>query len=255
MMLSIIMPVYNAEKYVEKTIQSVSGQLGLNDELIMIDDGSKDGSFGICESYSKKDSRIRALHQENGGPSKARNIGIAESKGDYILFIDSDDSVTENWLPCIRDYILKYSADVYCFGYCTVRSDHRGEIDMCPELLVLSSKEEVKAALSGLIDSFYFNVVWNKAYRADFLKKNKICFDETLYIGEDRKFCLDVVTKCESWCMIPSSLYRYIVQNSNSISAKCDLKRLEQMLKVNDAYRHALLQAKIAAEEAEAYVI
>lgn len=240
MKLSIIVPVYNAERYIERTLYDVMKQLSAQDELILVDDGSIDNSFELCLKMANNSANIHVVHQENGGPSKARNTGIDTSHGDYVIFLDADDNVADDWLPSIREYIRDYYADVYCFGYCTVRPDYRGEIDMYPEFVFLSNRESLKLCMSELIDSFYFNVVWNKAYKRQMLCQYGIRFDESLYIGEDRKFCLNVIAACSSWCMIPKSLYRYIIQNTSSISSKCDFGRLEQMLAVNIEYGEVL---------------
>jgi glycosyltransferase involved in cell wall biosynthesis len=240
MKLSIIIPVYNAERYIEQMVSNVIRQISTQDELILVDDGSLDNSLELCLKMADSNPCVHVVHQENGGPSKARNTGISISHGDYVLFLDADDNVTDDWLSSIRAYIREYAVDVFCFGYSTVRNDYRGEIDMCPDFALFPDAESVKQNMSELIDSFYFNVVWNKVYKRQMLIQHAIIFDESLYIGEDRKFCLNVISACSSWCMIPKSLYRYIIQNTSSISMKCDLGRLKQMLTVNREYRTVL---------------
>ncbi|MDE7478361.1 MAG: glycosyltransferase family 2 protein, partial [Lachnospiraceae bacterium] len=97
-LISVIVPVYNVEKYVMRCIESILAQTYTNLEILLVDDGSTDASGKICDELAKKDVRIRIIHKENGGPSDARNVGIQEARGEYYLFVDSDDWISENLL-------------------------------------------------------------------------------------------------------------------------------------------------------------
>lgn len=251
MKFSIVIPVYNAAKFIEQTVLMVVRQLSGKDELILVDDGSNDDSLKVCRSLAEKFDCVKVIHQTNHGPSYARNTGIDSATGDYLLFLDADDLVTDDWLENIRIFEQSNDADVLCYGYCTIRDDHRGMIDMIPKYSFYNTREIVVQNMPEIIDSFFFNVVWNKVYRLSFIKENNIGFDTSIYIGEDRKFCLDVVSCCNSWCMIPKSLYKYLIRNTESISTKCDLRRMEQLLSVQQKYIEVLKLTNLSAEEQE----
>lgn len=102
--ISVIIPAYNSEKYIGKSIESVQTQLFQNWELIVVDDGSKDNTFNVAESYANLDNRIRVIHQKNAGPGIARNTGIAAANGDYIVFFDSDDYVEKDYFQLLSEH-------------------------------------------------------------------------------------------------------------------------------------------------------
>ena len=110
--ISVIIPVYNAERYIRFALDSLVGQTFKDWEAVVIDDGSNDGSAAICDEYAARDDRFRVIHTENKGVSEARNLGIELAKGDYIGFLDSDDWLGENTYELLYDGILKYDADI-----------------------------------------------------------------------------------------------------------------------------------------------
>ena len=113
-MISVIVPVYNAEKYLKECIRSILNQTIQNLELILVNDGSTDGSGYICDEYINKDNRIKVIHKENGGVSSARNMGISEATGEYFTFVDSDDYLEPNALEILYNDIIIYNADISC---------------------------------------------------------------------------------------------------------------------------------------------
>lgn len=121
--ISIIIPVYNVEKYLATCLDSVINQTYKNLEILLIDDGSTDSSGLICEQYSKKDTRIKTIHKKNGGLSDARNVGISYASGDYISFIDSDDFIDINTFTILNQYIKQYNADIITFNYGSVTTN------------------------------------------------------------------------------------------------------------------------------------
>ena len=122
-MISIIVPVYNVEKYLKRCVDSILEQTYKDFELILVDDGSTDDSGTICDEQQKRDNRVRVIHQKNGGLSAARNSGLAEAKGDYITFIDSDDFIDKTFLEVLYQNALQYVADVSVCGYQLVWED------------------------------------------------------------------------------------------------------------------------------------
>lgn len=118
-MISVIVPVYKVEKYLDKCVQSILAQTYKDFELILVDDGSPDNCPQLCDEYSKKDKRVRVIHKENGGLSDARNAGTAIAEGDYVTYIDSDDYISEDYLETLWTLINKYKADIAVTGMCT----------------------------------------------------------------------------------------------------------------------------------------
>ncbi len=116
-MISVIVPVYNVEKYLSRCIDSILNQTYTDYELILVDDGSTDNSGKICDDYAEKKSNIKVIHQKNGGLSSARNTGTDNSKGSYITFIDSDDLVSNTYLETLFELLKKYDADISCCDF------------------------------------------------------------------------------------------------------------------------------------------
>lgn len=165
-MISIITPVYNVEKYLEKCIKSILGQSYSDFELLLIDDGSEDSSGLICDNYAKKDQRIKTYHISNLGCAAARNYGLDHSCGDYICFIDSDDYVHPDFLKILISLISEYSADIAMCNYSNV--DSQGTIIDNPpksftsEVSVYSSSEIAYEVYGNNFVPYV--VVWNKLY-------------------------------------------------------------------------------------------
>ena len=248
MKYSIIIPIYNAENYITVIVNNLLRLSYKDFEVILVNDGSKDNSLIVCKHLSKIDHRVVVVDQTNGGPSKARNAGLDVAQGEYILFADADDDIHGDFLAVIDKYVTAKEADVYCYGYLTVRSDFRGEIDMIPEEKLYATRQDILASIDEIADSFWFNVVYDKVYKRSYLRENNIRFDESLYLGEDRKFCLEVLKNCSSWYFIPESLYVYKIQNTNSISAKVDLNNYLQGKEVQRLYASLLEQSTLSQD-------
>lgn len=160
--ISIIVPVYNVERYLNKCVDSILAQTFTDFELLLIDDGSTDSSGTTCDQYAAKDSRVRVLHKENGGLSDARNTGIEAAKGDYIGFIDSDDYIDSDMYEYLYGLILKESADVAACGIYHCYID-RIEPPKVPEELLVVNNEQ---AIALMLDSKKISVnAVNKLYR------------------------------------------------------------------------------------------
>ena len=185
--VSIIIPVYNTEKYLSQCLDSVLSQSFADWECILVDDGSSDRSGKICDEYVTKDSRFRVIHKGNGGVSRARNLGISEAKSEYICFLDSDDRMKKDHLKTCLKKIS--DADLLIFGFerFNGRTDKRvlvnNEINgfaYCHDFLY-SLKENA-------ITSEFFCFPWNKLYRRSLLVENKISFPEDISMREDEIF-------------------------------------------------------------------
>lgn len=169
-MISIIVPVYNSERWLSECVESIIAQSVGDWELILVDDGSTDSSGQICDDYAAHDSRIRVLHVENGGQSYARNCGIEACKGDRIIFVDSDDTIA----PCFIERLSSVDADIVCCGF---SRDDKKRFSMRNSRAESFSPRE--ALLNGLYQHRISNSAWGKIYKRKIF--DKIRFTEGLY--------------------------------------------------------------------------
>lgn len=200
--LSIIIPIYNAKKYLPDCMDSILNELEPDTEVLLLDDGSKDDSYHMCLEYSQ--SNIRALHHENNGVSYTRNRGIDEAVGDYVMFVDADDRMIPGWSHLVRGAI-ENNNDVIYFS-----EKLKGK---CPDRNVIIEN------IFGIRDSEnlgYMAAPWSKLFRRDFLKKYTIRFDETLINGEDTLFNLHVILNTTQFLCIGDSIYLYRINNESA---------------------------------------
>ncbi len=170
-------------------------------EVLLIDDGSTDGTPDICDEYAQKDKRVRVWHKKNGGVSSARNLGIRESKGDWIVFVDADDAVTDAFLS----HVPNNANDLECFNW--QYSTGESENEDLPDQII--ADKDLKTFLSKHLADYIFRTPWAKFFRSDIIKVNNIFFDEHFRIGEDNLFVLDYLTHCKRLNCIESTGYIY----------------------------------------------
>lgn len=222
-MISIIVAVYNTEKYLARCMDSIIAQTYKDFEVIVIDDGSTDSSPFICDSYAHRDERIRVIHRKNGGLSVARNEGLKLAKGDFIIFADSDDYLTENALELLVDVQKKNKCDLVIGGYTRVYDD--GKMIVCgfpfeEKVREISEKEFWNLS----IDNMSAIVAWGKLYSKEILEG--IIYPEGK-INEDMAVLLDIVKKCHSIFCLNESLVFYQINNSSIMHSKFKLKNLD----------------------------
>jgi len=207
MQFSVIVPVYNGEKVIERCILSVISQKFDDFELLIINDGSSDKTSDICKLYEKKESRIKYFEQLNKGPSEARNLGLKNAKGKYICFIDSDDYVEDSYLYFLNDNIKKYEADIIFIGF-LFENQKTGEILSKVHLNEkLYKRNEFGNLAQKLIDNDIFGYTWCKAIKRDIL--NEIYFDTNYSLHEDTLFICDVFDRAGSIATCKEYLYHY----------------------------------------------
>jgi glycosyltransferase involved in cell wall biosynthesis len=188
--VSVIIPIYNAEDYLKRCLDSLINQTLQDIEIILVNDGSLDESGYICKMYEKKDSRVKVIHKNNGGVSMARNSGIEIATGRFISFLDSDDWVDSNFLDVLVKNAIGHNSDMVVCGYRSVFED--GKIikhKMDNDLIVIERNGISKYLISFLQFKHTFSV-WNKLYRKDLIKKHAINFDPQISFGEDLLFNL-----------------------------------------------------------------
>lgn len=210
---SIIIPIFNSEFTISQCIDYVIKQTYTDYELLLIDDGSSDKSGIICDDYAKKDSRIRVIHQKNGGPSKARNTGLEAAVGDYIYFIDSDDSLANNSLEIIHSYLSRFKPDILKFGYIK-RKNEEDTIVSCHREEFITEQWEMLDRTEG---TQYCGFVWNSIFKRDCI--SNIRFREDFKWCEDHLFSFECFKNAKSMLLIPDCLYIYHISPlSDSLS-------------------------------------
>ena len=221
--ISIIIPVYNAERYLKKCINSIRNQTLSEIEIILVNDGSTDRSKDICDYYRNLDKRVKVIHTKNRGVSHARNIGIQNASGKYIMFADSDDYVEKEWCQELYNLIISESVDLVICGY-NVENQRGKKIYI--ETRVLSEKEDVSSLIVNDFFVLYLknllNSPCNKIFRLDVIKKYCIKYDETLSLGEDMIFNLEYINLMsnEKIIVLNKSLYNYVWEEKQSLDYK-----------------------------------
>lgn len=227
-LLSIVVPVYNVEKYIGKCLYSIIKQSYRNIEVIVIDDGSTDGSGAICDEIAAEDNRIKVVHTSNKGVSAARNLGISLVNGQYLAFVDADDYIEENMYQVLLDDIQRYEADIsMCNVYHRRNRKH-----------VFQNEDENIKIYTGIemLEHFYGNdyvlavVVWNKVYKRELFQD--ISFPEGL-TREDEFVMHKVIYYAKSISFRNEGLYHYLT-HKGSITRQKDLGRLNRLIAVED---------------------
>lgn len=207
--LSIIIPVYNNEKYLRPTLQSVLAQTYPDFEVLVVDDGSTDGSLAICQDFAQKDDRLRVIHKENGGVSSARNRGIEEAAGQYIAFVDGDDCIDPEMYTTMIAILNDTGADLVD---CRVIKEtqymplpyEQGDVEVSDHPLEYLSKK-----------GYFIDSSFNKVYRRDFIGHTR--FDENISYSEDKLFVTELIFKAKKMALVSNVFYHYI-QHEDSLS-------------------------------------
>lgn len=219
-LVSIIVPIYNVERYVEKCVRSVLSQDYSNFELILVDDGSPDGAGEICDDFEKKDRRIRVIHKKNGGVSSARNAGLNIAKGEYIMFIDGDDWVDTDHVSYLLYLCQKYRTPMsMSYGIHTKNADIRDFVDY----------QRVADGVTIAADLLYHKTVigsYNKMFSRALIYNNKVRFDEELFIGEGFNFIVMCAQLAGSVATGRKSTYHYRLDNAESAMTKFNIDKL-----------------------------
>lgn len=236
-MISVIVPIYNASKYMVKTIDQVLSQTMTDFELILIDDGSTDDSGEICDKYATQDSRVKAIHQANRGASSARNAGLEVATRELITFIDADDIVNDNYLEClISDYVQYPEVDLLIQGM--VQKWHNREVcySLCDAVYDMCSDEAAR---------FFKNVYLNdfagpycKIFKRSILLNWRIRFSADIIYGEDFDFMLRYLAQCNVVATSSACNYQYVM-HQDSVSSKIYAHRqeLSGLRQLSDSFR------------------
>lgn len=208
--ISVIVPVYNTEKYLRCCIDSILSQTYPNFELILVDDGSTDKSGTICDDYEDSDKRVRVAHIGNKGVSAARNNGIKMAKGAYLMFVDSDDHISPDMLEHMLERVVSENCDIAVCGFTYTYMDERKNKDMCVKTeFVGDSRSFIKTAFWETYFALDLHGPCNKLIQTNILRDHNILFDENLTICEDGLFSFSVLQHCKKIVVMPQCLYFY----------------------------------------------
>ncbi len=227
-LVSVIVPVYKVEKYLEKCVESIRNQTYQNLEIILVDDGSPDNCPKMCDELAKKDTRIKVVHKQNGGLSSARNAGIDIAKGDFIAFVDSDDWVEKDYISTMLRKQKEYGADLVCCSICDV-IESTGEKIPHPQV-----KKDLIIEKKNIFKEYYKNfktnltVAWNKLYKKSIFKKLRYVEGR---IYEDVAMVLPLLGEVENVVLIPDVLYNYFRIDDSITGTNYSKEKVDSLIK------------------------
>ena len=242
--ISVIVPVYNVEKYLNKCINSILNSSYKKLEIILVDDGSTDHSGELCDNWAIKDYRIVVLHKKNGGLSSARNAGLEVATGEYISFIDSDDYIEKNMFEIMLKKGLKEDADIIQCG--VYRVDESGKLSTTIRVVDGSSKGE------NLLEDFFVSqkipvMVCNKLFRRSLISGNRFIEGRN---NEDNMFMVDVLLNAKIMVSVSEQLYYYLIRTSSITGCDFTEKKFDSIY----AYKYMLKKIKDVKQEYAPYV-
>lgn len=254
MQFSVIIPCYNCAATLAETVESIRVS-GLYDyEIILIDDGSVDGTAALCDTLCAENAAIRCVHQSNAGVSAARNRGIDEAKGDYIWFVDADDTVDAGAMSAAAEIAVTQQPDMLIFGM-SFDYYHRGRRyrrdDLLPPCEGLLSRNVLLEHFRAFYDCNALTPVWNKLYRRSVLAAPGVRFHEDMILMEDFLFVLELLPHCESIYSLPKAIYQYR-QAEDERGAYRRLQRITDLAAYMQPFEAAL--ARLAVPDREALV-
>lgn len=218
-LISIIIPAYNVGKYIKKCITSAVQQTYSNIEVIVINDGSNDNTPETIDEIAKKDNRIKVIHKQNSGVSDTRNVGIKESKGDYLIFIDGDDYISCNYVDYMYSMIESTDAEMGISLECFTTPNEKDEKTLTTKIM---SSEEATALL--LSPRMYVGC-WNKIFKKEVVIKNNIKFDTMLFYGEGLSFITSFAQLCEKVVVGNKKVYYYRRDNVSSATTQFNISK------------------------------
>ncbi|MBZ5749697.1 glycosyltransferase family 2 protein [Metabacillus rhizolycopersici] len=248
--VSIIVPVYNCENYISTCLESILNQTYSKIEIIIVNDGSIDKSEQIIMEYKEKDNRIIYLYQENSGPSEARNKGILTSTGEYLVFIDSDDTVDKHYIELLLKETISSDADLVCCGY----KDHskygiknHTDFNFNDSVSLHSFMEMVCNGTGG--------VLWSKIFKNEIIVKYNLKMDKNIFMSEDLVFVLQYVSHCKVFAAIKEYLYNYNRLNQGSISSNISINYINNNIMVCKYLEKIFRSVKLDEQKSKQIII
>lgn len=226
--VSIIIPVYNAEKQLERCIESVLKQDYTDFELLLINDGSSDKSGDICERYATSDARIRVVHKENTGVSDSRNLGISMAKGEFLQFLDSDDWITPEATGLLVRGAEKFNCEMVIAEFYRVVGERLARKGDIQEDIVMDREEFAVHMMNNPAD-FYYGVLWNKLYRRDIIVDNALRMDKEISWCEDFIFNMQYIRYVKKVYALQVPIYYYVRTKGSLVSQGMSISKTIQM--------------------------
>ena len=245
--VSIIVPVYKAEKYFKRCIDSILNQTFSDYELILVDDGSPDNCPEICDKFAESDKRVKVIHKNNGGVSSARNAAIDIAKGEYLMFVDSDDYVENQILQYLYDKIVKADADFFLSGLVMEFTDINDNVVKSIKYGMPDKEYSVKELLESIRIDFEIICIsgpWCKIYKKSIIDKCNIRFNTSLNLGEDTYFNLMYLDNCEKIITGSGIHYHYSRSNNESLFSRYNKYDYESIEFVYDKMRELYIKKK-----------
>lgn len=232
-LISIIIPMHNAEKTIEKTINSVLNQKYEQYEIILIDDASTDNTVEICNKIKEQNNKkmIKILLIEKSGPSKARNEGIKIASGKYIMFLDADDYYENNMLEIMYNKVKANNDTLVCCNFYEVYQNGNKRSAKFITDYEVKGKENLYKGIEYLQENFKFNTLWNKIYFKNIIDKHHINFDENINMGEDYKFNITYCNHINSIQYIEQCLYNYVISQESLCATYDKTNEFERRIK------------------------
>ena len=223
-LITVIVPIYKVEKYLNKCVNSIIDQTYKNLEIILVDDGSPDNCGAICDDYAKKDSRIKVVHKENGGLSDARNAGYEFANGEYVCFIDSDDYISKDFIQVLYETMARENSDIVECDIVRFNEDEEvGTVEATSQVVTYDTVE----AMENLIEEKDFHQhVWNKLYKSDIALTVKF---EKGKLNEDEFWTYQVFGKAKRVSKVTDKMYYYLQRKTSIMGQNFSLRRLDAL--------------------------
>lgn len=248
--VSIIVPVYNAERTIRRCIDSILAQQYTDFELLLVDDGSGDSSGAICDTHAAQDARVRVFHQENAGVSAARNLALDQAQGVYLQFLDSDDWITPDATSSLVRAAETQHCDLVISDFYRVVGDrvsHKGDIDDD----ILLSREEYATHMMENPADFYYGVLWNKLYRRSIVEQHHLRMDPAISWCEDFMFNLEYIYHAETFYALQIPIYYYVKTKGSLASQNISISKTVKMKLTVFEYYHRFFKTVLDEEEYE----
>ncbi len=248
MTVSVIIPAYNCEATIERCVKSILSQSCQDFEILIIDDGSEDDTGAVCRRLAELSDRIRLISAEHAGVSPARNKGLENASGKYVMFADADDYLEKNCISRMLSAIESGSADMAVSSYTRIIYGKNFPVEKLQKSGLITKKDYLENTLKDP-GHHYFGVLWNKIFKKEIIERDKVRFREDISLGEDFVFSLDYLRTAEKVNIISDRLYNYCYQDRSTLSrvhnktiGNCR-NELANRIKIFDNYLKALKAA------------
>ena len=226
--VSIIVPVYNAQEYLKRCVDSILSQDYRDFELLLMDDGSKDASGEICDAYAQQDGRVRVIHKENSGVSDTRNQALELARGTFLQFLDSDDWIVPEATRLLVRSMEEYNCDMVISDFYRVSGERLAQKGDIEEDKVMSRQEFASYMIENPAD-FYYGVLWNKMYRRSIIEEYHIRMDTSISWCEDFLFNLEYIRHAESFFALQVPIYYYLKRRGSLVSQGASITNTVRM--------------------------